>query len=473
MPSAKSITSKIINVLSVPRVSIYPTLIACFTLGSLQAFAQDNSPYSRYGMGDIVPSTNVNSRGMGGISSGYADILSINFNNPASYGSFQTLKEATAKKIAKARAILDIGVNIENRTLREPNNTEKFSASNALFSHVQVGLPIRPNWGISFGLRPITRIAYNINKIERLTDPNSGAYIDTALTLNQGEGGSYLASAGTGFKINFSKTQALSLGMNGGYFFGKQDYSVRRSIFNDSLQYTSGNFQTQTTFGSLYFNAGLQYESRLKPDLNLTLGLYGNWKQDLDVSTDRIRETYFYEESTGNIRIDSVLDQKNIKGTIIYPSSYTAGFVLERFVSVKKAGWLIGIDYANTKWSDYRTYDLKDPSVRDKWELRIGTQLRPVPKANYFSNVAYRAGVFFGPDYIRFNDQKVPVFGASFGLGLPLRNYNRQNEQYTLINLAFEFIKRGGNDNIIKENLFRLSPGFSLSDMWFYKRKYD
>jgi hypothetical protein len=58
-------------------------------------------------------------------------------------------------------------------------------------------------------------------------------------------------------------------------------------------------------------------------------------------------------------------------------------------------------------------------------------------------------------------------------MGLPLRNYNRQNEQYTLINLAFEFIKRGGNDNVLKENLFRLSAGFSLSDLWFTKRRYD
>ena len=473
MPSAKLITSKKINVLRVPRITINLLLFACFALSSFYAFSQDNSPYSRYGLGDIVPSTNINSRGMGSISSGYADVLSINFNNPASYGSFQTLKEQTAKKIAKGRAILDIGLNFENRTLREPNVTEKFSASNALFSHIQVGLPIRPNWGISFGLRPISRISYNINKIERLTDPNSGNYIDTAVTLNQGEGGSYLASAGTGFKIIFNKTQALSLGINGGYFFGKQDYSSRRSIFNDSIQYTSGNFQTKTTFGSLYFNAGLQYESKLRPDLYLTFGLNGNWKQELNASRDIIRETYFFDESTGNVRIDSVLDQKNLKGTIVYPSSYTAGFVLERFVSAKKAGWLIGVDYANTKWSDYHVYGQADPSVRDKWELRIGTQLRPIPKANYFSNVAYRAGAFFGPEYIRFNGAKIPVFGASFGMGLPLRNYNRQNEQYTLINLAFEFIKRGGNDNVLKENLFRLSAGFSLSDLWFTKKKYD
>ena len=117
-------------------------------------------------------------------------------------------------------------------------------------------------------------------------------------------------------------------------------------------------------------------------------------------------------------------------------------------------------------------YGQSDPSVRDKWELRAGAQLTPVPKTSYFSNVLYRVGGFFGPDYI-YVDRKLPVFGASFGMGLPLRNYNRQTEQYTMINLAFEFIKRGNNDNLVKESLFRISAGFSLSDLWFAKRKYD
>ncbi|HLG38685.1 MAG TPA: hypothetical protein VI461_03415, partial [Chitinophagaceae bacterium] len=57
-------------------------------------FAQDNSPYTRYGLGDIVPSTNINTRGLGGISTGYNDFFTINFSNPASYGFFQASREA-------------------------------------------------------------------------------------------------------------------------------------------------------------------------------------------------------------------------------------------------------------------------------------------------------------------------------------------------------------------------------------------
>src|SRR5436190_15016877 len=142
--------------------------------------AQDNSPYSRYGIGDITPSTHVAGRGMGGLSAGISDPygLSINFNNPASYAYFQTLRELKSKKVASGRAILDIGLNFENRTLKEPGNPIKFTASNALFSYMQVGVPLTRNWGLSFGIRPVSRISYKIFKTELLHDPLTGAAID-------------------------------------------------------------------------------------------------------------------------------------------------------------------------------------------------------------------------------------------------------------------------------------------------------
>jgi hypothetical protein len=471
MPLAKSITPKIINKLCGLRGLFTGLIIVSF----LPAFSQDNSPYTRYGLGDIVPSTNINSRGMGGISAGYNDFLTINFNNPASYGSFQTFREQTSKKMQYGRAILDVGINLENRALREPNNIGKFNASNFLFSHVQIGVPLRPNWGLSFGLRPITRVSYKVVSRERLIDPNTGQSIDTAQTMNQGDGGAYLASLGTGWRIKMGTNSSLSFGVNGGYLFGKKDISSRRTILNDSLEYNAGNFETKTSYGSLYGNAGLQFLDKVGKDLYLTVGAYGNWKQNLNARQDIIRETYFFDQNVGNVRLDSVSVKTDMKGKITYPSNYTAGFVLEKEVNLtdNKSGWLIGVDFSQNKWSEYRFYGQSDPTVQDKWELRVGGQLRPVPKTNYFSNVAYRAGFFIGKDYI-IVQKNLPLLGFSLGAGLPIRNYNRQSPgQATIVNLGLEFIKRGNNDNLLKENLFRVSVGFSFSDFWFVRRKYE
>ena len=35
--------------------------------------AQDNSPYSRYGLGDLSPNTNISSRGMAGLNAAYSE----------------------------------------------------------------------------------------------------------------------------------------------------------------------------------------------------------------------------------------------------------------------------------------------------------------------------------------------------------------------------------------------------------------
>jgi hypothetical protein len=167
------------------------TLFTGFILLSFSTlFSQDNSPYSRYGLGDVVPNTNIVNRGMGGVTAGYADFLSINFSNPASYSAFQTIVEKTGKPVS-GRVLLDVGVNIENRTLRSPNQVAKFTTSNALFSYVHVGVPLRKNWGLSFGIKPLSRISYKIQQNRRTS-------IDSLLIENNGEGGSYLPTIGTG-----------------------------------------------------------------------------------------------------------------------------------------------------------------------------------------------------------------------------------------------------------------------------------
>ena len=177
------------------------------------------------------------------------------------------------------------------------------------------------------------------------------------------------------------------------------------------------------TFGNLYFDAGMQYKIQLNKKVTLTLGAYGNLTQKLNATKDILRETFVFDPALGDTRLDSVSDQRNVKGKLIYPASYTVGFVAQKLPDVKEGGWLFGVDFIQQNWDQYRFFDQTD-LVQNKWELRMGSELRPAPKRNYFSNVSYRAGFFIGPDYIKV-DQKLSQFGISFGMGLPaIANYN-------------------------------------------------
>ncbi|MEO6932796.1 MAG: hypothetical protein ABI151_14275, partial [Chitinophagaceae bacterium] len=175
------------------------------------ASAQDNSPYSRYGLGDMVPNQYVVSRGMGGVATGYSDAgygkipkydLSINFKNPASLGSLSNSGPFS-------NTIFDVGGEIDVRTLKSTSIPSKYTSTNTLISYLQIAFPISTskmerrgiNWGLSFGLRPLTRIAYKIEKNERL------AGIDSLNTLYEGSGGLNQVNVSTGFKVKH-----LSLG---------------------------------------------------------------------------------------------------------------------------------------------------------------------------------------------------------------------------------------------------------------------
>ena len=68
------------------KVSIL-CLLGTFFLVANKVSAQENSPYSRYGLGDLNNNQNTVNRGMGGVSQAYSDPQSVNFVNPASYYS--------------------------------------------------------------------------------------------------------------------------------------------------------------------------------------------------------------------------------------------------------------------------------------------------------------------------------------------------------------------------------------------------
>src|SRR5690606_12519229 len=151
-----------------------------------------------------------------------------------------------------------------------------------------------------------------------------------------GDGGAYLASLGTGFSL-FEKEKfkgmfsRLSIGLNGGYLFGRKDYSTRRSLINDTVTYYAANYETRTNMGSFYFNTGLQYQVPVRKDMMLTLGAFGAWSQKIKAKQDILRETYVFSDVLGDIRLDSVSDKRDIKGNVTMPAMFTIGAVLQKY----------------------------------------------------------------------------------------------------------------------------------------------
>lgn len=438
----------------------------CITVST---HAQENSPYSRYGVGDLTPNQNILNRAMGGISAAYADYQSINFINPASYGNI-------------GRTIFDLGAEADVRTLKGINSSQKFTNTNALFSYMQLGVPIgslkmakkERFLGLVFGLRPMSRINYKIQKLERIAFNPTTGQSDSLATLYEGSGGISQAYTGLGLRI-----KNFSAGINFGYMFGNKDYSTRLIFINDSVDYYRSNSANNTNFGGLFVDLGLQYKFSIKDKTtakekaSFTIGVHGNLQHKLKAYKDLVRETFVYDpNSNNNLRIDSVYVESQVPGKIQMPSSFGAGFVYQN------SHWLIGADIDVANWASYRFYNQTD-LVRNSYTVRAGAQYLPAKESTaakkYFSFVRYRAGLFFGPDYITAGNSSLPQFGATMGAGFPLTSLRRISfgGDFVTLNTAVEIGNRGNNKTGLRENIARFSVGITMNARWFVKAKYD
>lgn len=429
----------------------------------MSAKAQENSPYSRYGLGDLTPNHNVFTRGMGGISAAIAEPNAINFTNPASLSVI-------------GNTIFDVGTEIDYRILKSSNPARKFTSANTYVSYLQLAFPLSTKkmlkkgvtWGMSLGLKPVSKINYKIEKNERLNG------IDSLNTIYEGNGGVNQLHLGTGIRY-----KNFSIGINAGYMFGSKDYSTKLTFIPDSSTtfYYRSNSENKTTFGGFFINGGIQYDLTLAKDAkdnvtkSLRLGIYGNMQQNLRANNDLIREIIIYDNNGNQYQLDSVYAEKDVKGTVKYPAMIAAGAVYE------DAHWMLGADFEYGNWAGYRFYGQTD-AVQNNWTIRVGTQYYPAkigtPVKKYFNFVKYRAGFYYGSDYIKSTANR-PEYGFTVGAGMPLTSLKRISYagEYVVLNTGLEFGSRGNKQTNLRENLVRFSIGVSMNARWFQKPKYN
>jgi long-subunit fatty acid transport protein len=381
---------------------------------------------------------------MGGMSLAYWDLQSINFSNPASYAN---LKLTT----------FDVGLEYSSRTLRSDNaDLGKYNSAYLIPTYVNIGFNLskKKNWGMTLGLKPVTRINYEIISQQRLPGIDSVGY------QYAGNGGSYQAYLGMAYGIKH-----FSIGFNAGYMFGNKEYTTKLLFINDTVSYLKANYSDSTSFGGIFAKVGLQYTLVVAGNKNLRFGATFGLENNMNASRSVTRETFNFSDR-GITVLDSIYRVVNQKGKIVSPGSY--GFAL---MYEKIDNWMVGAEFNYNGWSNYRFFGEPD-AVKNNWTMRLGGQF--IPKINsksYWSRVSYRAGINFGPDYVDLGSE-LNTWSVTFGTGLPVRR-NVYTNQFTTLNTSFEIGRRGNKSNSVRENLFRLAVGFNLSDIWFNKREYQ
>lgn len=412
-------------------------IVSLTLIFSVTAMGQtaSSSPYSFYGIGDLVFKGTVETRSMGGINM-LKDSIHINVQNAAGLSDLMY-------------TTYSIGGNLNKTSLKTDSDDE--SAQRISLDYLLIGVPISKRIVTAIGLMPFTSVGYQIRNISDDESIPSYRYY--------GNGGINRVYAGVGYKIN----KSFSVGADFNYNFG--EISTSNISILSNIQYGTREKNISNISGA-NVNLSLLYNQKLTQKLTLFSSLIYSPEGELTLQNQRNIATVQFSETFGETVIESedipVDDTK-----IMIPSKFTLGLGIGQLQK-----WSVGAELSiiQAKKFSNRFTDIRQVSFENSTKLNIGGYYLPNFKSftSYFSRVNYRAGFFYQNTGMVINNESITNFGITFGLGLPLSG------SFSNMNIGYEYGKRGTtNAGLIQENYSNITISLSLNDKWFLKRKID
>jgi len=420
-------------------------LIALLLLPGLKNLPAQNlstSPYSRFGIGDLVNRSTGRSQAMGGLSCGLRSGTNLNLQNPASLSGIDTLN-----------FVFEVG-GFEKITHFQTTDLQK-TVNNLGFSYLALGFPVTKWWKASLGILPLSNVAYSMTATE--SNPVMG-------TINynfQGSGGvsQFFISS------SISPIPYLSLGATFSYLFGPISHSRSLVIPADSLYFSTRSVQA-AIIGDVNLSYGAQVNIPLNKDYFVTLGGTFQGTSNLKAQSRTTLISY------GTGLTDTLVYSENPNNSVILPMGWASGFTFG-----KKNKFTAGFDYRTQNWAESEFLGIKD-SMANSHDYIVGLEFIP----NAFSltrplqRIRYRAGFRYSESYLQLRGSQLTELGITFGAGFPILDRTQRGTPPTrsTLNIILELGKRGTVKNdLIRETFGSLTLQLSLHDYWFIKRKYD
>ena len=403
----------------------------------IAAQTSTNSPYTRYGFGQLSDQSFGNSQAMGGISYGLRNGLQVNASNPASYSAVDSLT-----------FIFDAGMSLQNANFKEGN--VKINAKNSSVDYIAMQFRLAKGLGFSAGFLPYSNVGYNMNKTNKVTTDEHG----NTTAANQayvGDGGLQQVYVGLGYQI----FKGLSIGTNFSFLYGDITHTASTTFSNTNAYSSSRSHKIDVSDYKLDF--GLQYTHKLKEKHVLNLGAIYSLGHELNSTGYEYVEKY-----SGNTVITQSVD--TIKNAFALPHTFGLGatYVYDNKLTV-------GLDYTLQKWEDVKFFN-KDGAFQNRSKISVGAEYLPNPIGrSYFSNIRYRVGAYYSSPYAKIDGKDGNrEYGVSFGFGLPLFMSK------SILNISGQYVKVAPKlKGMLEENYLRINIGLTFNEQWFMKWKVD
>jgi len=427
--------------------NVYTAIILLLLVTGTELLAQKNtnSPYSRFGLGEMSRSGFEKSRAMGGIGLAMRDNDQINYLNPASYSELDTLS-----------FMFNFGLKGGDTRYENTNQSERNMTLN--LDHLALAFPITRWWKTSFGVMPFSSVGYSVTETGYLENNVAVDY------FYEGVGGINQLYLGTSFHL----VEGLDIGFNAFYLFGSLDLS-RTLQFPLNSEYSVSRLEQRTIVHDFIYQFGIQYSKTFAEDFTIGLGAVYQLKTDVSADNTSVSSNFFdgtainINDST-SLSPEFILEELSDEGSISIPSKYGIGFTFRYSDRI-----LLGFDYYSQDWSQSSFFNQEQPLTNSN-SMHAGLEITPNPEAfrGYHKRIHYRMGGHYENSYLQLQGEQLKDYGISFGVGLPFKNTK------TSFNFAVDMGKRGTlNNNLIEENYKFFSFSVTLHDFWFLKRKFD
>lgn len=434
------------------------------------------SPYTMYGMGELLTPGSAQMRSMGGVGIASRNYGQINPQNPA------------AASIAPQNSFL-FDVSFDGTHYR--NRQQKFNAAGERISpdamavynganihSISLTFPLAKRMGFSFAISPYSSVGYNI----KTTDENDDNWADIGRVRYGHDGEGDISEV----KISYgwAPWQKLSFGVAARYYWGgvtRNYQTVVSDVITGSGIYASTKGTDRYVVNKIKFQLGVQW-SPINTDIkSFTIGATYDFGGELNPK----RESYIYTDNVINsIKPNPVRDQINGMELRV-PHQLGVGI----FFRNRTMAW--GADYLYSAWGgsnatkqENSTLSTIDVRYADTHTVKVGFEITPRSNdvRNYLNRISYRVGARVGNYYQTFGGQEINNFALTAGLGLPFRIWG-----VSTVNVGFEYghmaaknpiMVNGQKVGLVKQNTFKFTLGFSLfsadtADYWFVKQKYD
>lgn len=412
-------------------------LVLLLTILSGVAVAQNNtnSPYTRYGYGQLADQGSGNSKAMGGIAYGLRDKYQTNFVNPASYTAVDSLT-----------FIFDGGISLQN--VNFSNGAVKQNAKNSSFDYITMQFRANKWTAISLGLLPYSNVGYNMAK----TVENAEVSSNSSVVTYSGEGGLHQLFLGAGFKI----IKNFSIGANFSYLWGDVTRTTYESFpSNTSVMPFTKVFNVAIKSYKLDF--GAQYTHQFGKKHTATLGVVFSPGHNLGNDS-------YVQDQTGNSTTGASVSTRDSIVTTGLPTTFGVGatYIYDNRLTV-------GIDAMLQDWADI-TFMNQKGALSKRGKIAVGAEYLPNPTGrSYFSHVKYRLGAYYSKPYYKIRGERAAdEYGLTAGFGLPIPRTR------SVLSLSAQYVRTQGKQAaFLNENTLRICVGVTFNERWFHKRKVD